>query len=144
MPGLNHKDVQWTPRITLAEVIREFNVALREVARVATENQLASYPQVDAAILDNTTQTIWLPLEGYVIESIALRVSTGTADVTPRIGTTALGVSGGTPITATTTATEYAVDSANEVSALDDVNCIVASMSAGAWLTLALKVRRIN
>lgn len=144
MPEILHRVVQWTPRSILSEIVREVNLSLRQIAIDATENYRTAYPQVDASIISNTTQTIWLPMEAYKVESIALRVSSGTADVTPRIGGSAMGVSGGTPITATTTATEYAVDSGGDVSALDDVDCIVASMSAGAWLTVALKVRRLN
>lgn len=144
MPEVIPRELQWTPRSTLPELYRDANLSLRQVAQAASENYRTAYPQVDAVVLENTTLTIWLPLEAYKIESVAVKLSSGTADVTPRIGTTALGVSGGTPISATTTATEYAVDDANEVAALDDVNVIVASMSVGAWLTVALKVRRLE
>lgn len=144
MPEVLHRVVQWTPRSILSEVVREVNLALRQIAQDTTTNHRSSYPQVDAAIVSNTTQTIWLPMESYEIESIALRVSSGTASVTPRIATVNMGVTGGVPITATTTATEYEVTSANEVEALDDVDCVVSGMGAGAWLTLALKVRRLN
>lgn len=144
MPEVISRELQWTPRSTLSELYREANLSLRQIAQTASENYRIAYPQVDAVVLENTTLTIWLPLEAYLIESVAVKLSSGTASVTPRIGTTTLGVSGGTPIAATTTATEYAVDDANEVAALDDVNVVVASMSVGAWLTVALKVRRLE
>lgn len=144
MPEVISRNVSWTPRLTLSEAVREFNLSLRQLAQDATQNYREAYPQVDAAILANTTQTIWLPMSSYLVESIALRTSSGTASVTPRIATVAMGVTGGTPITATTTATEYAITSANEVAALDDVDCVVTGLGGGAWLTLALKVRRID
>lgn len=144
MPEVISRNVSWTPRFTLSEAVREFNLSLRQLAQDATQNYREAYPQVDAAILANTTQTIWLPMSSYLVESIALRTSSGTASVTPRISTVAMGVTGGTPITATTTATEYAITSANEVAALDDVDCVVTGLGGGAWLTLALKVRRVD
>lgn len=144
MPEIIPRTVAWTPRSILSEVVREVNLSLRQLAQDATKNYREDYPQVDATILANTTQTIWLPMDAYEVESIALRVSSGTASVTPRIATVAMGVTGGTPITATTTATEYAITSANAVAALDDVDCVVSGLGGGAWLTLALKVRRVD
>lgn len=144
MPEVISRNVSWTPRLTLSEAVREFNLSLRQLAQDATQNYREAYPQVDALMFSNTTQTIWIPMASYLIESIALRTSSGTASVTPRIATVAMGVTGGTPITATTTATEYAITSANEVAALDDVDCVVTGLGGGAWLTLALKVRRID
>lgn len=144
MGEVSHRPVAWTPRSILSEVVREVNLSLRKLAQDVTENYREAYPQVDAAILSNTTQTVWLPFDAYQIEAVALRTSSGTASVTPRIGGVALGVTGGTPITATTTATQYAVTSANEADALDDVDCVVTGLGAGAWLTVALKVRRMD
>lgn len=137
-----HRPIAYTERMTLGEIVRELNFAMRELSNQVTVNYFHGYPQVDAAILSNTTQTIWLPTGEFLVEEISLRVSSGTASVTPRIGGVNMGVSGGVPITATTTATAYAIDSANETEALDNVDCVVTGLSVGAWLTVALKVRR--
>lgn len=144
MPEVIHRQIAWTPRSILSEVVREMNLSLRQLAQDVTKNYREAYPQVDAAILANTTQTVWIPLDSYEIEAIALRTSSGTASVTPRIGGVALGVTGGTPITATTTATEYAVTTANAAAALSDVDCVVTGLAGSAWLTLALRVRRVD
>lgn len=137
-----HRPIAYTERMTLGEVVRELNFAMRELANQVTVNYFNGYPQVDAAILSNTTQTIWLPTGDFIVEEISLRVSSGTASVTPRIGGVNMGVSGGVPITATTTATAYAIDSANETEALDNVDCVVTGLAGSAWMTVALKVRR--
>lgn len=144
MPEVIHRPIAWTPRSILSEVVREMNLSLRQLAQDVTKNYREAYPQVDAVVLSNTTLTVWIPMAEYEVEAIALRTSSGTASVTPRIETAAMGVTGGTPITATTTATEYAITSANTVAALDNVDCVVTGLGAGAWLTIALKVRRVD
>ena len=144
MPEVIHKTVEFSPRITLSETIRGFNEACKRIAQGATLNYRQSYPQVDATIIVNTTQLIWLPLEEYAVEYIALRTSSGTATVTPRIDATAMGVTGGVPITATTTATRYSVTTDNETAAMSYVDLIVAGLGAGANLVCALGVRRLR
>lgn len=128
----------------LPTLVREVNQALREIAQQATVNYFEGYPQVDAVVLSNTTLTIWLPLAGYVVESIAVRTSSGTASVTPRINGVDMDVAGGVPITATSTATSYAIDADNEVEALDNVALVVSGLGGGAWLSCALSVRRVR
>lgn len=142
MGALVHADVQYADRMGFPALARELNIRLRRLANGATVNFRESYPQVDAVILADATQTVWLPLEAYEVESITLKTSTGTGSVTPRIGTTAMTVTGGTPITATTTATTTAVTGGNVVAALDDVNLVVTGLTG--VLTAALKVRRLG
>ena len=142
MPEVIPRNIQWTPRATLSEIVREVNLALRQIAQDTTTNFRDSYPQIDANIIVNATLILWLPLDEYVIETIAVKTSSGTASVTPRIGGVNMGVSGGVPITATTTATQYAVTSANEASALDTVDAVVSGLAGGANLVVSLGVRR--
>lgn len=144
MPEVIHRPVSWTPRSILSEVVREVNLSLRQIAQAATANYRASYPQVDAVILSDTTLTVWIPMEAYEVESIAVRASAGTASITPRIGGVNMGVTGGVPVTATTTATEYAVTSANDAAALSNVDCVVTGLGAGEWMSVAMKVRRVE
>lgn len=144
MPEVLHRVVAYSPRITLPEVIREVNLSLRQIALDATANWRQSYPQVDAVVLSNTTLPVWLPLEDYVVESIAVRCSSGTASATPRIDTVNMGVTGGVPISVTTTPTEYAITSANEAAALSTVDLVVSGLAGSAWLTAAFKVRRVR
>lgn len=144
MPEVIYRQIAWTPRSILSEVVREVNLSLRQIAQDVTKNYREAYPQVDAAIIANTTQTIWIPIDAYEVEAVAVRTSSGTASVTPRIGGVAIGVTGGTPITATTTVTQYAVTSANAAAALSNVDCVVTGLGASAWLTVALKVRRVD
>lgn len=144
MPELIHKQVEFSPRMGIPEVIREFNLACRKIAQGVTVNWRESYPQIDAVVLANTTLAIWLPLEDYIVESIAIRCSSGTASATPRIGGVAMGVAGGTPISVTTTATKYAIASANEAAALSVVDLVVTGLAGSAWLTAALGVRRVR
>lgn len=139
-----HRPIAYTDRMTLGEIVRELNVALRDVSGQVTLNYFNGYPQVLATILSNVTQTIWIPQEACLVESIAVRCSSGTASVTPRIGGVAMGVTGGTPITATTTATAYAVESANQVEDLSNVDCVVASLGAGERVSVRLSVRRLQ
>lgn len=144
MPEVVFRQVAYTPERThLPEAIREVNESLRGVCALATQNYRSSIGELTGVVLENTTLTIWMPFEAYRVEEVALRVSTGTADATPRIDGVAMGVAGGTPVGVTTTATRYEVTSANDVPALGNVDVVVASMSAGAWLTIGLKVRRM-
>lgn len=139
-----HRPIAWSERIGLDTLVREINQALRDISQQVTLNYFYGYPMIAAAILSNTTQTIWIPTERCVVESITLRTSSGTASVTPRINTTNMGVSGGVPITATTTPTTYAITSANEVDALDDVDCVVSGLAGSARVTLGINVRRMQ
>ncbi len=143
MPAVIHRQIAYAPRMDLSEVVRETNLALRDIANESTINYRYSYPQVDASIIVNTTQLIWIPQEPYRIEYIAVRTSSGTASVTPRINATAMGVTGGTPITATTTATRYSVTSDNDAADMDYVDLVVSGLTAGANLAVSLKVRRM-
>ena len=142
MPEVIHKTVEFSPRITLSETIRGFNEACKRIAQGATINYRQSYPQVDAVVLSNTTLAVWLPQEEYEIESIVIRCSSGTASATPRIGGVNMGVTGGVPISVTTTATRYAITSANVAAALSVVDLVVTGLGAGAWLTASFGVRR--
>lgn len=144
MPELIHKQVEFAPRIGIPEVVREFNLACRRIAQAVTQNWRESYPQVDSVFIVNTTQLVWLPLEQYRVEWIALKTSSGTASVTPRIDATAMGVTGGTPITATTTATRYSVTSDNLVPEMSYVDAIVSGMGPGANMVMSLGVRRLR
>jgi hypothetical protein len=144
MPEVIERPVEFSPRITISDVVREFNKSIRRVAQLATVNYRQSYPQVDAIVLSNTTLPIWLPLEQYTVESIVIRCSSGTASATPRIDTVDMGVTGGVPISVTTTPTLYAITSANIADALSTVDMVVTGLGAGAWLTAALGVRRMN
>lgn len=143
MPAVTFKPIAYSPRITIAEVIREVNQELQRVANLSTANFRVSYPQVDAVVLSNTTLPIWLPLEAYEVDSIMIRTSAGTASATPRIDTVNMGVAGGVPISVTTTPTLYAVTSANAVAALSTVDLVVTGLGAGQWLTASLGVRRV-
>lgn len=142
MGALVHQNIQATDRVTIPVLIREINTQLRRAFETVSLNFRVSYPQVDAVVLADATQTVWLPLEAYLVESITVKTSTGTGSVTPRIGSTAMTVTGGVPITATTTATSYAITASNEVAALDDVNLVVTGLTG--VLTAALKVRRLG
>lgn len=144
MPELIHKQVEFAPRIGIPEVVREFNLACRRIAQAVTQNWRESYPQVDSVFIVNTTQLVWLPLEQYRVEWIALKTSSGTASVTPRIDATAMGVTGGTPITATTTATRYSVPTDNLVPEMSYVDAIVSGMGPGANMVMSLGVRRLR
>lgn len=142
MPEIRVRDIVWTNRMTLGELVREINRTVREFGQLVTENYWNSQPQIDASIIVNTTQLIWIPQNDYVVNWVALKTSSGTASVTPRISGVDMGVSGGVPITATTTTTRYAVTSANEVEALDYIDLVVSGLGAGANLGLSLGVRR--
>lgn len=125
-----------------AVIVREVNSAIREISQQATENYFTGYPQVDANILSNTTLIVWVPLDQYIVESIAVVVSSGTASLTPRINATNMGVVGGVPIAVSTTVALHSIEDDNSVNPLDKVDCVVTGLSASAWLTLAMKVRR--
>lgn len=141
MPEVVHRPVGYALKTTLGEVVRELNFALRDICQKTTENFWNGYPQVDWVTSANGTFVIWLPLASYRIDTISVYCSAGTANVTPRINGTNMTVTGGVPITATTTATTYAITAANTVVALNRVDIVVAAMGV-ANLTVALGVRR--
>lgn len=142
MPEVLHRPIGYAMKTTLGEVVRELNFALRDICQKATENFWYGYPQIDATVIVSTTQLIWLPQASYRVESISVKTSSGTASVTPRINGTAMGVTGGVPITATTTATRYLVTSGNTVVALDAVDLVVSGLGPGANMVAAVAVRR--
>lgn len=142
MPEVAYRPIAYALKMTMGELVREINSALREISDKATENYWYGYPQIDANVIVSTTQLIWLPQAAFRIESISVKTSSSTASVTPRINGTAMGVTGGVPITATTTATRYEIASANTVVALDTVDLVVSGLGPGANLIAALSVRR--
>lgn len=143
MPEVLDTRVQLTGVMNTPDLVRAINESLRRIAEACTVNYWGSYPQVDAVVLLNTTQIVWIPQESYEIYSISLRTSSGTASLTPRINGVAMTVSGGTPIAVTNTVTQYDVTAGNLVSAQDTVDMVVTGLSA-ASLCLALGVRRLG
>jgi hypothetical protein len=141
MPEVKHRPVAWTPRSILSEVVREVNLSLRQLAQEITRNYRDGYPQVDATVIVNTTQIVWIPQKDYTVNWIALRTSSGTASVTPRINSTAMGVTGGTPIAANTTATRYSVTTDNFAADMSTVDLVVSGLTGGANLAVSLGVR---
>jgi hypothetical protein len=141
VPEFLLRRVQLAQNIGLPDVIRAVNDSIEQLVRIGTENWWRSYPQVDATIIANMTQIVWLPQEDYVVESIIVRASSGTASLTPRINGVAMGVAGGTPIAVTATATRYAVTSANEAGLLDTVDMVVSGLVA-THVSVSLGVRR--
>ena len=143
MPEFRLRRVQMTQSLSMPDAIRGLNDSLELLVQLGTENWWYSYPQVDATIIVNTTQLIWIPMESYRIESIAIRASTGTASATPRINGVAMGVTGGTPIAVTNAVVLYTIPSANIVESLDSVDVVVTGLVASN-LCLSLGVRRVG
>lgn len=144
MPEVVQAEVAYNDAMNIPVLVRELNQVVRLIASAVSQNYWFGYPQVDAVILSNITQIIWVPLNDYDIESITVVTSSGTASVTPRIGGVNIGVSGGVPITATTSPTKHDVTSANAVSALQSVDCVVSGLGGGQRLNVVLGVRRTD
>lgn len=144
MPIIDIRRVQLVNDMSLATLVRAINYTVEYITSAINENFRRGYPQIDSTFIVSATHIIWLPQEKFEVNAISVKSSSGTASMTPRINGTAMGVVGGVPITATTTATRYEINAANLVDRLDTVDMVISGLGPGANVVSALEVRRMG
>lgn len=140
MGAVTRKLIQWTPNLSVSELVREINTRLRSIAIEATDTFRRSVGQLTFLTAANGTYPFFIADEAMEITGAWIRTTVGGGTVDVQVN--GASVTPGSPYTFTTASVEHPITGANELAAGDLVTLVVAGVT-GSTVT-SLKIRRLG